>query len=103
VVDLAAVTKCFTLECIPYLRRAKLGESSDCNLTVDKHSVMSDSAATMNLFDEDGNSEARSTGQALDTQYDPLASVWEGEDGELLERMLEFYPREQPKRSSTLQ
>lgn len=31
-------------------------------------------------------------------KYDPLASVWYGEDAELLERLLTFYPRERPKR-----
>jgi hypothetical protein len=31
-------------------------------------------------------------------QYQPLPSVWEGEDSELLERMLNFYPRRDPKR-----
>ena len=30
--------------------------------------------------------------------YEPLGSVWDGEDSELLERMLEFYPRARPKR-----
>ena len=30
--------------------------------------------------------------------YNPLGSVWDGEDAELLERMLEFYPRKRPKR-----
>jgi hypothetical protein len=32
------------------------------------------------------------------TQYDPLPSVWEGTDTELLSRMLDFYPRKRPKR-----
>jgi hypothetical protein len=33
------------------------------------------------------------------SQYQPLASVWYGEeDGELLERLLSFYPRQQPSR-----
>jgi SAM-dependent methyltransferase len=31
-------------------------------------------------------------------EYAPLASVWEGDDAELLERLLSFYPRECPKR-----
>lgn len=31
------------------------------------------------------------------TTYEPLPSVWYGEDGELLERMLEFYPRQAPR------
>jgi hypothetical protein len=30
--------------------------------------------------------------------YDPLPSVWDGEDGDLLERMLEFYPGRAPER-----
>ena len=30
--------------------------------------------------------------------YKPLASVWEGEDAELLEQMLAFYPRKRPRR-----
>jgi SAM-dependent methyltransferase len=33
-----------------------------------------------------------------ETQYLPLGSIWDGEDAELLERMLEFYPRKRPKR-----
>jgi SAM-dependent methyltransferase len=32
------------------------------------------------------------------TGYHPPGSVWEGEDAELLERMLAFYPRRRPKR-----
>ena len=28
----------------------------------------------------------------------PLPSVWEGEDSELIERMLNFYPHKKPKR-----
>lgn len=31
-------------------------------------------------------------------KYEPLPSVWEGEDSDLLERMLQFYPKTQPKR-----
>lgn len=30
--------------------------------------------------------------------YDPPASVWEGEDAVLLERLLQFYPRKPPRR-----
>jgi hypothetical protein len=30
-------------------------------------------------------------------RYVPLASVWYGEDAELLERLLKFYPRKRPK------
>src|SRR5215211_4080411 len=29
--------------------------------------------------------------------YDPLPSVWEGTDAELIERMLDFYPRNTPE------
>lgn len=30
--------------------------------------------------------------------YQPLPSIWNGEDAELLERMLRFYPRRRPRR-----
>ncbi len=33
-----------------------------------------------------------------DTTYQPLPSVWYGTDAELLERMLDFYPRKRPRR-----
>ncbi|MGH9862053.1 MAG: class I SAM-dependent methyltransferase [Candidatus Acidiferrales bacterium] len=33
-----------------------------------------------------------------ESRYVPLASVWEGEDAELLEKMLSFYPRRPPRR-----
>lgn len=32
------------------------------------------------------------------SDYSPLPSIWFGDDVELLERMLEFYPRKKPKR-----
>jgi SAM-dependent methyltransferase len=32
-----------------------------------------------------------------ETEYEPLPSVWEGSDAELLERMLDFYPRKTPE------
>ena len=32
------------------------------------------------------------------TRYAPLASVWNGDDAELLEQFLDFYPRKKPKR-----
>ena len=32
------------------------------------------------------------------SEYAPLASVWYGEDGELLERLLQFYPRKKPRK-----
>lgn len=31
-------------------------------------------------------------------KYDPLGSVWSGDDAELIERMLTFYPRKRPRR-----
>ena len=31
-------------------------------------------------------------------KYEPIASIWYGEDAELLERMLDFYPRTRPRR-----
>jgi SAM-dependent methyltransferase len=34
----------------------------------------------------------------VESRYDPLPSVWHGSDAELLERMLDFYPRKKPKR-----
>ena len=30
--------------------------------------------------------------------YQPLPSIWDGTDAELLERFLDFYPRKRPKR-----
>ncbi|MCP4704078.1 MAG: class I SAM-dependent methyltransferase [candidate division Zixibacteria bacterium] len=35
--------------------------------------------------------------EQLETGYQPLSSVWEGADAELLEKMLDFYPRERPR------
>src|ERR1700674_83523 len=69
--------------------------------SADKHGMESDRVRTMNLFDFDKGIEGKrtsSTTQALETCYSPLASVWEGEDAELLEQMLKFYPREEPQR-----
>lgn len=34
----------------------------------------------------------------IKAEYAPLPSVWEGDDSELLERMLEFYPRKRPRK-----
>jgi len=31
-------------------------------------------------------------------EYDPIPSVWDGDDAELLERMLALYPRKPPRR-----
>jgi len=33
----------------------------------------------------------------IEPEYQPLASVWDGLDSELLEKMLDFYPRTQPQ------
>jgi hypothetical protein len=32
------------------------------------------------------------------SEYKPLPSVWLGEDAELLEQLLDFYPRRKPRR-----
>ena len=37
-------------------------------------------------------------GESSRTGYEPLPSVWSGSDGELLEKMLEFYPRRRPRK-----
>jgi len=42
--------------------------------------------------------QKESTQQTIDLEYDPLPSVWDGNDAELLERLLAFYPRSAPKR-----
>jgi len=34
----------------------------------------------------------------LENPYQPLPSIWDGEDSDLIERMLAFYPHEKPKR-----
>jgi len=33
-----------------------------------------------------------------ESSYEPLASIWHGEDAELVERLLNFYPRKRPRR-----
>lgn len=38
------------------------------------------------------------TGAESDSAYAPLASVWFKEDAELIERMLDFYPRKRPRK-----
>jgi hypothetical protein len=47
---------------------------------------------TLPLIEPDVVDQAESNG------YDPLPSVWFGEDAELIDRMLNFYPRKRPKR-----
>ncbi len=37
-------------------------------------------------------------GRNRKTAYEPLPSVWEGSDAELLERMLDFYPHKKPEK-----
>jgi len=32
-----------------------------------------------------------------ESEYQPLSSIWEGTDEELLEKMLDFYPRKRPQ------
>ena len=38
------------------------------------------------------------TRQTKPGEYTPLPSVWTGEDADLIERLLQFYPRHDPKR-----
>lgn len=52
---------------------------------------------------ENATSQARkgiksSAGSPQSSSYEPLASTWDADDAELLERMLDFYPREEPGR-----
>lgn len=47
------------------------------------------------LFEDLERDHAR---QSQDTDYQPLVSVWFGEDAELLEKKLDFYPRRPPER-----
>jgi len=41
---------------------------------------------------------AEAEGAAKANGYDPLPSVWFGDDSELLDKMLHFYPRKKPKK-----
>jgi SAM-dependent methyltransferase len=43
-----------------------------------------------------GNGKPDAPGERPESAYDPLPSVWEGTDAELIERMLDFYPRHVP-------
>jgi hypothetical protein len=49
-------------------------------------------------MDRQGNLIVNCVGKSAATSYKPLPSVWDGSDGELIERMLEFYPRRRPRR-----
>jgi hypothetical protein len=42
--------------------------------------------------------EKKSSRGGAPRAYEPLTSTWEGDDAELLEQMLNFYPREKPER-----
>jgi hypothetical protein len=46
----------------------------------------------------DSMATSLTTRQVKAIQYNPLPSVWDGEDSELLERLLSFYPRRRPER-----
>ena len=48
-------------------------------------------ASSLNLFEPGIPSRKTS-------KYEPLASIWSGDDAELLEKLLDFYPRKRPKR-----
>ena len=41
---------------------------------------------------------ANGASRKRNSTYDPLPSIWEGTDAELLERMLDFYPQKKPQR-----
>ncbi len=41
--------------------------------------------------------EVPSPEKLRDSNYDPLPSIWNGDDAELLDKMLNFYPRKKPK------
>ncbi|MBI3659865.1 hypothetical protein HY230_05265 [Candidatus Acetothermia bacterium] len=43
-------------------------------------------------------SKLKTSQKRLNFGYQPLPSVWDADDAELLERMLQFYPREEPKK-----
>lgn len=51
----------------------------------------------MVLFGEAEANGFRSEKKNGQSTYEPLTSVWYGEDAELLEKMLAFYPRKAPK------
>jgi hypothetical protein len=42
--------------------------------------------------------EMQANTKSARTEYEPLPSVWFGEDADLLEKLLKFYPRTTPKR-----
>jgi SAM-dependent methyltransferase len=44
-----------------------------------------------------GNGKVHTQRTCPETAYDPLPSVWDGTDAELIERMLDYYPRKVPE------
>lgn len=53
--------------------------------------------ARRGLKEQTGNLFA-SVETTIPSDYDPLPSIWFGSDAELLEKMLDFYPRQRPER-----
>src|SRR5438876_6474803 len=54
-------------------------------------------AQTLPVFEEAAPQTCcPTTARVLTKNYQPLPSVWEGTDAELLERMLDFYPKKPP-------
>lgn len=45
-----------------------------------------------------GRKEPQKPRLVLPEKYKPLPSIWDGEDPDLIERLLSFYPRKRPKR-----
>jgi len=54
-------------------------------------------ASTLRLFPLTTKKNAEATPKAI-SKYEPLASVWYGDDPELLEHLLNFYPRKTPRK-----
>jgi len=53
---------------------------------------------TMNQIELPFMAKQSAKAEVEEPGYAPLSSVWDGEDSELLESMLAFYPRTRPKR-----
>jgi hypothetical protein len=53
-------------------------------------------APALPAFEDAVQENGNGTSTRLPSKYQPLPSVWEGTDAELLERMLDFYPRKRP-------
>ncbi len=54
-------------------------------------------ATSLLPFSEPIAEASQDAGNGQHSEYQPLPSVWEGTDAELLERMLDFYPKKRPK------